>query len=70
MLTGSISPFKPRKGKVTLVTNIDNKGLANTYIDIETDKGTKYHASIGQVFDHKPKQVKKTDQYGEVTVWE
>ncbi len=57
------------KGTVTKLSNIDQKGLANTYLDINA-KGKNYHVDISQVYDHKPKQVKTKDEYGEVTIWE
>lgn len=57
------------KGRLKKISNIDNRGLANTYLDIDV-KGKNYHISIDQVYDHKPKQVKTKDEYGEVTVWE
>ena len=57
------------KGKVIKLSNIDQKGLSNTYLDIDSN-GKKYHIDISQVFDHKPKQVKTKDEYGDVTIWE
>lgn len=57
------------KGKIRKLTNIDNKGLANTYLDINSG-GKNYHVDISQVYDHKPKQVKTKDEYGDVTIWE
>lgn len=60
---------KPMKGTVLAINNIDQKGLANTYMDIDS-KGKKYHVNIAQVYDHMPKRIKKKDEYGDVTVWE
>ena len=57
------------KGKIKKVHNIDNRGLGNTYLDLDV-KGKNYHIDISQVYDHKPKQVKTKDEYGEVTIWE
>lgn len=54
-----------KRGKIIKLSNIDNKGLANTYMDIEGG----YHTSIDRIYDHKPKKVKVKDEYGEVTVW-
>ncbi len=59
----------PTKGEISTVTNIDQRGLANTYMDIKHG-GSIAHVSIDLVYDHKPKKVKKQDQYGELTVWE
>jgi hypothetical protein len=69
VLVGSMSPFKVMKGKVSTLSNIDNKGLNNTYMDILLDNGKINHVHISMVFDHKPKQEKVTDEYGETTVW-
>jgi hypothetical protein len=60
---------KVMKGKIVNVTNIDKKGLANTYVDVESG-GKNYHNNIHQIYDHKPKKVIKTDDYGEVKIWE
>lgn len=57
------------KGKVLKTSNIDKKGIANTYLDIDVN-GKTYHVDISQIFDHKPKKVKVKDEYGEVTIWE
>ena len=57
-------------GIITRVSNIDNRGLANTYAEVSVDENSSYHVAINQMYDHKPKKVKKTDEYGEVTVWE
>lgn len=57
------------KGKIIKINNIDNKGLANTYLDLDAN-GKTYHTDISQIYDHKPKQVVKRDEYGEVKVWE
>lgn len=57
------------KGKVTRLTNIDNKGLSNTYLNIDVN-GKNYHLSIDQIYDHIPKKVKIKDEYGETTIWE
>ena len=58
------------KGKVIKFNNIDNRGLANTYLDIKLADGRNHHTDISQVYDHKPKQVKTKDEYGDVTIWE
>lgn len=58
------------KGKIIKTNNIDNRGLANTYLDIKLADGRNYHTDISQIYDHKPNQVKITDEYGDVTVWE
>lgn len=57
------------QGTVKKLSNIDQKGLANTYLDLDV-KGKNYHLDISQIYDHKPKQVKTKDEYGEVTIWE
>ena len=57
------------KGTITKISNIDQKGLSNTYLDLNVN-GKNYHLDISQIYDHKPKQMKKKDEYGEVTVWE
>lgn len=57
------------KGTIRKITNIDQKGLANTYFEIEAN-GKNHHVNIAQVYDHKPKRVKTKDEYGEVTIWE
>ena len=57
------------KGIIKRVSNIDNKGLANTYLDIDV-KGKNYHIDISQIYDHKPKKVKVKDQYGETIIWQ
>jgi|AntAceMinimDraft_18_1070375.scaffolds.fasta_scaffold01581_15 hypothetical protein len=57
------------KGKIVSISDIDRKGLANTYIDI-ISKGKKYHVNTMSIFDHKPKRVKKKDRYGEVIIWQ
>lgn len=59
---------KPVQGTIISITNIDKKGLANTYLDLQV-KNKKYHVNINDIFDHKPKQKKITDEFGEVTVW-
>jgi len=56
-------------GKVKKLHNIDNRGLANIYIDI-TVGGANLHTDISQVFDHEPKQVKTEDDLGPLTIWE
>ena len=56
------------KGKIIRITNIDNKGLANNYMDID-DGQKKWHVSIDVVFDHKPKKIKVRDEYGETSRW-
>jgi hypothetical protein len=53
------------KGKVTQVTDIDRRGIANTYVDIDG----KYHVPLNVVFDHKPHKVKVKDIYGDTEVW-
>ena len=57
------------KGVVKKISNIDRKGLANNYMDIDVN-GKNYHIAINQAYDHKPKKVKVTDEYGETTRWE
>lgn len=57
------------KGLIVKVSNIDNKGASNTYIDIESD-GHKYHINIDQIFDHIPEKVEKQDIYGRYTKWQ
>lgn len=68
VLSGQMAD-KVVKGKIRKITNIDQKGLSNTYFDIEAN-GRNYHVNIAQVYDHKPKQVKTKDEYGDVTIWE
>lgn len=57
------------KGKVTRVTNIDKKGLENTYMDLDVN-GKIYHVDINQIYDHKPKKKFIEDEYGKVEIWE
>ncbi len=60
---------KPRRGYVMSVTNIDNRGLSNTYCDIGLASGKRVHVSISQIYGHKPKMVEIVDEYGPVSVW-
>ena len=57
------------KGKIKKVSNIDQKGLANTYLDLDVN-GKNYHLDISCIYDHKPKKVKTKDEYGDVIIWE
>jgi len=63
-------PTKIIKAKILRITNIDNKGLGNTYMDVQ-ELGTNktLHLSIDQIYDHKPKQTEIEDEYGKVKVW-
>jgi len=71
-LKGQMSPFKVGKGKIIAVTNIDRRGLSNVYVDIEESDGNKknYHCNIMQLFDHRPKYIEKTDEFGKTYIWE
>ncbi len=60
---------KPMQGIILSVSNIDNKGINNTYCDIKTEYGLK-HTNINQIFNHKPKRVIKKDCFGNYTTWE
>ncbi len=59
---------KIAKGKIERVNNIDNKGLSNTYLDINSG-GRNFHVNIDQVFDHKPKYTELEDQFGKFKKW-
>ena len=61
---------KISSGKITGVWDIDKKGLSNTYADIIDIKGKKYHVNIDSIYDHFPKKVQLTDNFGEVEVWQ
>jgi hypothetical protein len=66
-LKGQIAA-KPIKGKIVTITNIDKKGLSNTYLDIEVNSRI-YHTNISQVFDHLPKYQELSDEYGSYKKW-
>lgn len=66
-LSGQVNQ-KPMNGTVVRITNIDRKGLSNTYMDIEVD-GVVHHVNIAQVFDHKPNLRTVKDEYGETKRW-
>lgn len=68
-LSGSIAPFKILKGIIKSITNIDQKGLSNTYFDIESNNKL-FHVNIGSVFDHKPKQIEIEDEFGKIKIWQ
>lgn len=55
--------------EVVTVTNIDGRGLGNTYMDVRLADGSIRHVSISSVYDHKPRQVRIVDAFGPVTVW-
>ncbi len=57
------------QGTIAAMFNIDNKGYANTYLDIINKKGKSFHVNIGQVYNHKPKLTLITDCYGETAQW-
>lgn len=57
------------EGSITKITNIDNKGASNTYVDIKSN-GSRYHINIDQIFDHMPEKIKKQDTYGTYTAWQ
>ena len=56
------------KGTVTLVTNIDNRGLGNTYVDIDVN-GKRWHTPVNTLYSHRPHLVEVTDCYGTTKVW-
>jgi hypothetical protein len=58
---------KPIKGTILRVERTYHGG--HYYCDVQTAKGVK-RVSSDLLFDHRPKRVKRTDQFGEVTVWE
>lgn len=58
---------KPVKGVVKSVQRTYHGGHFHGDVDV---KGRTFRVSTDVMFDHKPKRVKKTDEYGEVTVWE
>jgi len=69
VMTAKIGIGSPQIGVIHRITNIDNKGLSNTYLDILV--GNKIlHVNIMLVYDHKPKKVKITDICGEIVKWE
>ena len=57
------------QGTISTITNIDNKGLSNTYVDIQTGN-LKYHVNIGCIFDHLPIKITIQDDYGKLQVWD
>lgn len=58
------------QGKVIKISNIDNRGMGNSYIDIEVkDSKDKKHIPIIHVFDHKPKKKEIVDEFGKVKIW-
>jgi len=57
-----------RVGEIIRIDNIDKKGLSNTYFTIMSS-GKEYRCNISQTYDHKPRKVKWSDEYGEVMVW-
>lgn len=59
---------KATQGTVTMVSNIDNRGLSNTYIHVSTPQGG-LHSNIASVFDHKPRRQTRTDEFGEFKAW-
>ncbi len=58
-----------KRGTILLISNIDRKGLGNTYFDIESNQRI-FHVPINSIFDHRPKLVTKEDLFGKVKVWE
>jgi hypothetical protein len=40
------------------------------HCDVQTAKGSTHRVSTDVMFDHRPKRVKRRDEFGEVTVWE
>lgn len=59
----------PMQGTIRNTTDIDNMGPANTYANIVAEDGSEYHLSLSWVYDHKPKLVTVTDEYGETRIW-
>lgn len=57
-------------GTITSVANIDNRGLANTYVDFQAQNGNSYHCNINLLYDHRPYKVQIVDNYGPVSVWQ
>jgi exosome complex RNA-binding protein Csl4 len=57
------------QGTIVDITNIDRKGFANIYVEVEDKNSKKYHLAINQIFDHKPKKETIKDEYGETKVW-
>jgi len=70
-LIGSKRTFRdiPKKGVIKRVSNIDNRGLGNTYCDIDIN-GENRHQPIICIFDHKPKYVEIEDCFGKVKIWQ
>ena len=64
--------FNPRviHGKVINVTNIDNKGISNTYVDLKDNTGQNLHVNIMCLYDHKPELIEIEDEFGTVKIWE
>ena len=58
----------PLQGIIKNISNIDKKGLSNTYVDVQTKKGIK-HVNIDQIFDHKPIKTKIKDKFGVTSKW-
>lgn len=68
VMTSRLGIGNPKKGIVKNITNIDNRGLSNTYLDIDVN-GSLRHVNLMLVYDHKPKQVTKKDEFGEIKTW-
>lgn len=66
VLVGQIDQ-KPMQGTISRVERTYHGG--HYYCDIQTAKGIR-HAASDQIFDHRPKRVKRRDEFGEVAVWE
>lgn len=57
---------KPLKGKVIRIDTVERSGWV--YVSIVSD-GKEYRTNLAEVFDHKPKLVEVTDEFGTTKVW-
>lgn len=59
----------PVRGVIERRTNIDERGIGNTYFDIRLKDDRLIHTSISQVFDHKPRMAAFEDSFGTFHKW-
>jgi hypothetical protein len=57
------------QGKILNYSDIDNRGLANIYVNVTGDDGVSYSAPVSRIFLHRPEYVEIEDCYGPVHVW-
>lgn len=59
---------RPVAGVVSLISDIDRRGLGNTYLDVQAE-GRTYHVPLMVVFNHRPRRVQIVDAFGPVRIW-